>query len=158
MIAEKSMRREQREGKEIAPVLQTEAEQEDERNHRRYVNTNDDTTTDERERLKHVVESVEHEYFGGSGKGEPFEEYAKECAAACRKFSVHERGSYYTWADVSDKRGESIKVDHNDAPILARLLVERVPKCLPFIELRRCKWDAIFMERVAYVAAQEAAS
>lgn len=125
---------------------------------RRYVNEDDSITPEELERLSHIVTSVEHDYFGGSGKGDPFEAYAVYCASVGKRFSVHERGSYYTWADVSDKRGKDIKVNHNDSPVLARLLVERVPQCLPYIELRRSKWDKVFSMRRAYVEATQAAS
>lgn len=115
-----------------------------------------DISPEELERLRHEVKSVEHDYFGGSGKGDPFIEYARYCASIERKFSIHERGQYFSWLDKSDMQGRSIKVNHNDAPILARLVVERVPACLPFIELRGCKWDKVFSERAAYVAAQKA--
>ena len=115
-------------------------------------------SSEELERLRHEVNSVELEYFGGSGKGDPFIDYAVRCAEAGRRFSIHERGSYFTWHDASDKRGQSIKLNHNDGPILARLVVERVPQCLPFIELRRSQYDKVFAERAAYVAAQENAS
>lgn len=116
-----------------------------------------DTTiiNDELERLRHAVTSVELEYFGGSGKGDPFIDYAKRCAEAGRKFSIHERGAFFTWHAASDMRGRSIKLNHNDGPILARLVVERVPQCLPFIELRRSRYDIVFAERAAarsYVA------
>lgn len=115
-------------------------------------------TCDELERCKHIVASVEHEFFDATDKGVPFVEYAKECTAAGRRFSIHAQGSYFSEYDVSDRRGESIRLNHNDAPILARLVVERVPQCLPFVELRRSKWDEVFAERPAYAKAQEAAS
>jgi hypothetical protein len=151
--------REQREEKEGGRTLgEGTAKSAGEKAIRRYVNEDDSITPEELERLSHIVTSVEHDYFGGSGKGDPFEAYAVYCASVGKRFSVHERGSYYTWADVSDKRGKDIKVNHNDSPVLARLLVERVPQCLPYIELRRSKWDKVFSMRRAYVEATQAAS
>lgn len=118
----------------------------------------DDTNTELQERLEYEVKSIEHEYFETNPrKGEVFTDYAEECVSAGRKFSFYELGQRISWFHPSDSHGHDWGVNHNHVPVLARLVVERCPECLPLIELKASKYDPIFAERQAYVEAQETA-
>lgn len=63
--------------------------------------------------------------------------FGLECCAAGRKFSVGERLDWLSWHG-------SARVNHDVHPILARILIERLPQAKSLIELRRSKWDAVF--------------
>lgn len=114
-------------------------------------------TPEELERRRHVVQSVEHDLFERHPrKGEAFLSYCRDCAAAKRRFSFYERQQFITWFHPRDTSGAEWGIDHNVIPVIARLCVERVPQCLPFIKLRPSDFDSVFAERPAYVQAQEA--
>ena len=137
--------------KEAAPVLQTEAVGDGD-----MLSADDDCITPEEfEARKRLVMTVEHEYFEANPrKGELFTNYARDCVAAGRKFSIYERGQWVTWFNPSDSHGKDWGVNHNHVPILARLVVERVPECYPYIQLKPSKFDVVFDERLAFIAAK----
>lgn len=74
---------------------------------------------------------------------------AQEHAAAGRWFNI--QGIVEGWRDGGRVTGDggSFRLNHNDCPILSRLLVEAVPECKPYIELRKSKYDAVFEARRA---------
>lgn len=111
----------------------------------RYVNDNDSTI----EELSLRVAAVERRYFSDPRIENYFCDHARACAAAGRRFSTYERAEWLRWFRPSDSSGRDIEVDNTDIPIVARLTVERVPECKPYIELRRSKYDAVFAERAA---------
>lgn len=92
----------------------------------------DDTPTEERSLQVKRCER-EHDEFLNVW----LEPYARQCASVGRKFSVSEFCDHKSWQGISAP-------DHNDQPILARLLVRRVPECRSLVELRRSKWDEVF--------------
>lgn len=141
----------ERHQKEAAPVLQTEAVGDGD-----MLSADDDCITPEEfEARSRLVKSVEHEYFEvDPRKGELFTDYARGRAADGRKFSIYERGQWVTWFNPSDSHGRDWGVNHNHVPILARLVVERVPECYPFIQLKPSKFDVVFDERLAFIAAK----
>jgi len=101
------------------------------------------------EELERQYTDVERRYFGDSRVETYFTDHARACAAAGRRFSTYERAEWLRWYKLSDSRGRDIEVNNTDIPILARLTVERVPECEPFIELRKSKYDAVFEARRA---------
>ncbi len=109
--------------------------------------TNDNTA--QFEELARQYAEVERRYFGDSRIEAYFTDHARACAAAGRRFSTYERAQWLRWYKPSDSRGRDIEVDNTDIPIVARLTVERVPECEPFIELRKSKYDAVFEARRA---------
>lgn len=117
-----------------APVGTTEAEGVSEK-----VNAQiDDITPEGLQRLSLRVKRVEREY------AELLETwlipYARDCAISGRRFSVGERCDYLAWHGVKS-------CSHNDQPILARVLLQRMPEARGLVELRRCKVDAVFEAR-----------
>lgn len=72
---------------------------------------------------------------------------AQEHAAAGRWFNI--QGIVEDWRDGGRVTGDggSFRLNHNDCPILSRLLVEAVPECRGFIEMRKSVYDEIFAER-----------
>ena len=70
--------------------------------------------------------------------------YARDCAISGRRFSVGERCDYLAWHGVKS-------CSHNDQPILARVLLEKVPEARGLVELRKCAVDAVFEARRASV-------
>lgn len=141
----------ERHQKEAAPKLQLEAVGDGD-----MLSADDDCITPEEfEARKRLVMTVEHEYFEANPrKGELFTNYARDCVAAGRKFSIYERGQWVTWFNPSDSHGRDWGVNHNHVPILARLVVERVPECYPYIQLKPSKFDVVFDERLAFIAAK----
>lgn len=99
------------------------------------------------EELTLRVAAVERRYFSDPRIEAYFCDHARACAAAGRRFSTYERAEWLRWFRPSNSLGHDIEVDNTDIPIVARLTVERVPECLPFIELRRSKYDAVFEAR-----------
>lgn len=106
--------------------------------------TENDSTIEE---LSLRVSAVERRYFSDPRIEAYFCDHARASAAAGRRFSTYERAEWLRWFKPSDSHGHDIEVDNTDIPIVARLTVERVPECAPFIELRRSKYDAVFAER-----------
>lgn len=98
----------------------------------------DSITAEELERLSLQVKRVEREH------ADLLETwlipYARDCAISGRRFSVGERCDYLAWHGVKS-------CSHNDQPILARVLLQRVPEARGLVELRRCKVDAVFEAR-----------
>ncbi len=92
---------------------------------------------------------AEHRYFGDSRIEAYFTDHARACAAAGRRFSTYERAEWLRWYKPSDSRGRDIEVNNTDIPILARLTLERVPEAVPFMELRKSKFDAVYQARKA---------
>ena len=133
--------REQREDLEgKAPVMRnTEAREEGEEVNRRYVNNEDSTTNSEPERSLRVKQ-VDREH--GEFMRVWLIPHALQCVATNRRFSVGEFCDRKSWQGIASP-------DHNAQPIVARLLVEKLPQCRPFVELRRCQWDAVFEARRA---------
>lgn len=101
------------------------------------------------EDLERQYAETERRYFGDARIEAYFTDHARACAAAGRRFSTYERAEWLRWYKPSDSRGRDIEVNNTDIPILARLTVERVPECEPFIELRKSKYDAVFEARRA---------
>lgn len=95
----------------------------------------DSITAEELERLSLQVKRVEREH------AELLETwlipYARDCAISGRRFSVGERCDYLAWHGVKS-------CSHNDQPILARVLLQRVPEARGLVELRRCRVDFVF--------------
>lgn len=140
MIVEKTMRKgeEQREKEGKAPVPSTEAK--GGKANRRYVNTDDSTTREEMERLSLRVKEVDRVH--GEFMRVWLMPHALQCVATNRRFSVSEFCDRKSWQGVDAP-------DHNAQPIVARLLVEKLPQCGPFVEFRHCRWDAVFEARGA---------
>lgn len=101
------------------------------------------------EELARQYAEVERRYFGDSRIEAYFTDHARACAAAGRRFSTYERAEWLRWYRPSDSQGRDIEVNNTDIPILARLTLERVPECEPFIELRKSKYDAVYQARKA---------
>ena len=93
--------------------------------------------------------AAERRYFGDSRIEAYFTDHARACAAAGRRFSTYERAEWLRWYKPSDSRGRDIAVDNTDIPIIARLTLERVPEAVPFMELRKSKFDAVYQARKA---------
>lgn len=107
----------------------------------------DDSTSFEDLERQYVA--AERRYFGDARIEAYFTDHARACAAAGRRFSTYERAEWLRWYKPSDSRGHDIAVDNTDIPIIARLTLERVPECEPFIELRKSKYDAVYQARKA---------
>lgn len=107
--------------------------------------TNDDTA--QFEELARQYAEVERRYFGDSRIEAYFTDHARACAAAGRRFSTYERAEWLRWYKPSDSRGRDIEVNNTDIPIIARLTLERVPEAVPFMELRKSKFDAVYQAR-----------
>ena len=109
--------------------------------------TNDDTA--QFEELARQYAEVERRYFGDSRIEAYFTDHARACAAAGRRFSTYERAEWLRWYKPSDSRGRDIEVNNTDIPIIARLTLERVPEAVPFMELRKSRFDAVYQARRA---------
>ena len=106
--------------------------------------TNDDNT--EIRRLR--VAEVERRFTGiDKHLWDELVQTAQEHAAAGRWFNI--QGIVEDWRDGGRVTGDggSFRLNHNDCPILSRLLVEAVPECRGFIEMRKSVYDEIFAER-----------
>ena len=90
------------------------------------------------ERLSLRVRQVDREY--GDFMRVWLIPYALQRVATNRRFSVSEFCDRKSWQGVSAP-------DHNAQPIVARLLVEKLPQCRELVETRVCQWDAVFEER-----------
>ena len=101
------------------------------------------------EDLERQYAETERHYFGDARIEAYFTDHARACAAAGRRFSTYERAEWLRWYKPSDSRGRDIKVNNTDIPILARLTLERVPEAVPFMELRKSKFDAVYQARKA---------
>ena len=101
------------------------------------------------EELSLRVAAVERRYFSDPRIEAYFCDHARACASAGRRFSTYERAEWLRWFKPSNSHGRDIEVDNTDIPIVARLTVERVPECKPYIELRKSKYDAVFEARRA---------
>lgn len=111
-----------------------------------------DTTMDDDtsfEDLARQYAEVERRYFGDSRIEAYFTDHARACAASGRRFSTYERAEWLRWYKPSDSRGRDIEVNNTDIPIIARLTLERVPEAVPFMELRKSKFDAVYQMRKA---------
>ena len=108
--------------------------------------TKDDSSFEELERQ---YADVERRYFGDARIEAYFTDHARACAAAGRRFSTYERAEWLRWYKPSDSRGRDIEVNNSDVPIIARLTLERVPEAVPFMELRKSKFDAVYQARRA---------
>lgn len=107
----------------------------------------DDSTSFEE--LARRYAEVERRYFGDARIEAYFTDHARACAAAGRRFSTYERAEWLRWYKPSDSRGRDIEVNNTDIPIIARLTLERVPEAVPFMELRKSKFDAVYQARKA---------
>jgi len=101
------------------------------------------------EELARRYADVERRYFGDERIEAFFTDHARACAAAGRRFSTYERAEWLRWYKPSDSRGRDIEVNNTDIPIIARLTLERVPEAVPFMELRKSKYDPVFEARGA---------
>ena len=108
--------------------------------------TNDDTSFRD---LALRYAEAERRYFGDARIEAYFTDHARACAAAGRRFSTYERAEWLRWYKPSDSRGRDIEVNNSDVPIIARLTLERVPEAVPFMELRKSKFDAVYQARRA---------
>lgn len=111
------------------------------------IEAQDDSTSSED--LARQYAEVERRYFGDSRIEAYFTDHARACAAAGRRFSTYERAEWLRWYKPSDSRGRDIEVNNTDIPIIARLTLERVPEAVPFMELRKSKFDAVYQARRA---------
>lgn len=109
--------------------------------------TNDNTA--QFEELARQYAEVERRYFSDSRIEAYFTDHARACAAAGRRFSTYERAEWLRWYKPSDSRGRDIEVNNTDIPVIARLTLERVPEAVPFMELRKSKFDAVYQARKA---------
>ena len=107
----------------------------------------DDSTSFEE--LARRYAEVERRYFGDARIEAYFTDHARACAAAGRRFSTYERAEWLRWYRPSDSRGRDIEVNNTDIPVIARLTLERVPEAVPFMELRKSKFDAVYQARKA---------
>lgn len=109
-----------------------------------YEATNDDNTEVRRLRVAEVERR-----FAGIDKHlwDELVQTAQEHAAAGRWFNI--QGIVEGWRDGGRVTGDggSFRLNHNDCPILSRLLVEAVPECRGLIEMRKSVYDDIFAER-----------
>lgn len=101
------------------------------------------------EDLARQYAEAERRYFGDARIEAYFTDHARACAAAGRRFSTYERAEWLRWYRPSDSRGRDIEVNNSDVPIIARLTLERVPEAVPFMELRKSKFDAVYQARKA---------
>lgn len=101
------------------------------------------------EDLERQYAEAERRYFGDARIEAYFTDRARACAAAGRRFSTYERAEWLRWYRPSDSRGRDIEVNNTDIPIIARLTLERVPEAVPFMELRKSKFDAVYQARKA---------
>lgn len=108
--------------------------------------TDDDTSFEE---LARLYADAERRYFGDTRVEAFFTDHARACAAAGRRFSTYERAEWLRWCRPTDSRGREIEVNNSDIPIIARLTLERVPEAVPFMELRKSKFDAVYQARRA---------
>lgn len=111
------------------------------------IEAQDDSTSFEE--LARRYAEVERRYFGDARIEAYFTDHARACAAAGRRFSTYERAEWLRWYKPSDSRGRDIEVNNTDIPIIARLTLERVPEAVPFMELRKSKFDAVYQARKA---------
>ena len=111
------------------------------------IEAQDDSTSFEDLALQYA--EVERSYFGDPRIEAYFTDHARACAAAGRRFSTYERAEWLRWYKPSDSRGRDIEVNNSDVPIIARLTLERVPEAVPFMELRKSKFDAVYQARKA---------
>lgn len=101
------------------------------------------------EDLERQYAEAERRYFGDAHIEAYFTDHARACAAAGRRFSTYERAEWLRWYKPSDSQGRDIEVNNTDIPIIARLTLERVPEAVPFMELRKSKFDAVYQARMA---------
>lgn len=111
------------------------------------IEAQDDSTSFEE--LARQYAEVERRYFGDPRIEAYFTDHARACAAAGRRFSTYERAEWLRWYKPSDSRGRDIEVNNTDIPIIARLTLERVPEAVPFMELRKSRFDAVYQARRA---------
>ena len=106
--------------------------------------TNDDIT--EVRRLR--VAEVERRFAGiDRHLWDELVQTAQEHAAAGRWFNI--QGIIEDWRDGGRVAGDGgkFRLNHNDCPILSRLVMEAVPECRGLIETRKSVYDEIFAER-----------
>lgn len=127
----------ERQGRELASTLGN-AEANKECAVGKIVRDENSITAEDMERLSLRVERVEREH--GEFMRVWLMPHALQCIATNRRFSVGEFCDRKSWQGVDAP-------DHNAQPIVARLLVEKLPQCMPFVELRRCRWDDVFEGR-----------
>lgn len=112
----------------------------------RYINEKDCSTT---EGLSLRAKEVEREYRDVIERF--LVPYARECVSTGRRFSVHERLDWLRWHGAAS-------VNHDAQPILARIVLDRVPEARGLVETRKSKWDEVFSERAAYAEETQTAS
>lgn len=66
-----------------------------------------------------------------------------------RRFGVREVIERWRWLRPVVSDGSVLRLNNNATPILARLVVERVPECAGLIERRESVYDEVFADRAA---------
>lgn len=115
---------------------------------------NDDITA-----LILTVNRVERELESNTALNDYVFNSAREHVERGTRFGMQAITEELRWTDRTDSNGKDMAINNNDAAIIARLIVERIPEAAQLIELRRSKFDAVFEARRAIRGtAQEAAS
>jgi len=69
---------------------------------------------------------------------------ARRHVATGARFGVQTAIERWRWYRPVVSGGEAFRLDNTWGAVIARLLVEAVPECRPFIELRRSRFDGFF--------------
>lgn len=106
-------------------------------------------STHSSEELRRSVAGVECFLTENPSLRDELVETAQASVRSGRKFGVREVLERWRWYRPVTSGGSDLRVNNNDAPIIARLLIEWVPECAGLIELRASAYDEVFADRAA---------
>lgn len=69
---------------------------------------------------------------------------AREACKTKHRFAIQEWAEWVRAHDVTDSNGNPFTISNSDCAIVARLLLEHIPECRPYVELRSSRYDVCF--------------